>query len=99
MQGRLSEALLAKALEDGATIRRAVVVDAAGDYMLFLRLSDRPGYLCVAKRRPIDGPKAWNDFRTLQRMLHKQGYRGAVCVFPEGSPFPGRLGISLGTPV
>lgn len=95
LQDRLSEAELAKAVSSGAVIRRAVVVEVAatGDYILYLRLSDRAGYACVAKRRPKDGPKAWGDFRTLHRMLHKQGHRDGICVFPEGHPILLRFGI------
>ena len=101
LEDRISEADLAKTLGEGVVIRRAVVVLVAttGDYIVYLRLSDRAGYVCLAKRKPTTGPKAWGDFRTLHRTLHKQGYFGGICVFSEGHPVLHRLGISAELPV
>ncbi len=95
LQDRISEADLAKTIGEGVVIRRAVVVLVAttGDYIVYLRLSDRVGYVCLSKRKTTEGPKAWGDFRTLHRTLHKQGFYGGICVFSEGHPLLHRLGI------
>ncbi len=100
LQGRITESALAKAIGDGAAIQRAVVVEASttGAFVLYLRLSDRAGYICVAKRRPSDGPKDWSDFRTLQRFVRKLGFNGVFCVFPESHSILLRFGIGAELP-
>jgi hypothetical protein len=94
----LTEADVEAAVGSGAVIRRVLVVEqaATGALIACLKLSSRAGWFLVALRRK-EGAKTWRDWRTLRRTLGSSvwGYRGPVFVYPEGHPFPARLGISL----
>ena len=91
----ISEADIKRAIEAGAAIRRVVVVELSrtGDFVPYLRLSDRPGYVAVAMRR-YEGAKRFSDFRTLRRWLARQAYAGICYVVPDGHPLLAQLHVS-----
>lgn len=96
--GQVSEADLRKALDGGARIVRAVVVEiGTGDYVAYLQLDIAPDWRLMATRR-YAGTRTWTDFRSLHRSLVRLGYGDAVCVYPEHHPGLATVGIGVEPP-
>jgi hypothetical protein len=88
----ISEFHLRQAIEEGGRILRVIVVvlGSTGDYLPWIRLADRRNYLRLATRK-YEGPKAFRDFRTLQRTIDEFGFTGPLYVYQESHPFLTRL--------